>query len=287
MGMRAGALRLAALAAVTLVGTGACALGPARQPAGSEELRPAAAAQGESGASASPGPDQSAGQSSVPSPASTPTAGPTPATGPSTTSPAKPSGCPRGTYQRQVERYLNELGGYGTLTVDGAQSATDCQAIKKFQRRFGISPATGKAGPTTLSVAKRLATTDTSKCHAGTGLTICVDLTLQTVWAVRGGDVVFGPTVTRTGMSGYRTPAGSYRIGWRNRSEWSNPYKVWLPYWQQFHGGMGFHETTTYLHESANGSHGCVNLLHGDAQALWKLGRVGTKVHVFGRRAGT
>jgi lipoprotein-anchoring transpeptidase ErfK/SrfK len=62
---------------------------------------------------------------------------------------------------------------------------------------------------------------------------------------------------------------------------------VWLPYWQQFHGGMGFHETTTYIHNGYLGSHGCVNLLPSAARQLWDLGKVGTRVHVFGRRLGT
>lgn len=286
MGMRAIILRLTAVVAVTLVGAGACALGPTRQPADTD-LQPAAASQGETGASASPGPDQNAPRAPTPTPIPTPTPTPPPTVEPTAGPTAKPHGCPRGRYQRQVEQYLSELGGYGTITVDGVQSAADCKAIKKFQRRFGISPAAGMAGPTTKSVARRLAATDTSKCEAGKGLTLCVNLTLQTVWGMRGGTVVFGPTVTRTGMSGYRTPAGTYRIGWRNRSEWSDPYEVWLPYWQQFHGGMGFHETTTYLHETSIGSHGCVNLLPADAKELWGLSRVGTKVHVFGRRPGT
>ena len=34
-----------------------------------------------------------------------------------------------------------------------------------------------------------------------------------------------------------------------------------LAYWQRFIGGIGFHETTTYLHDGWRGSHGCVNLL--------------------------
>jgi lipoprotein-anchoring transpeptidase ErfK/SrfK len=85
-------------------------------------------------------------------------------------------------------------------------------------------------------------------------------------------------------MSGFRTPAGRYRIGWRNVREWSDPYEVWMPYWQQFYGGMGFHETTTYIHDGSIGSHGCVNLLPGDARRLWGLAEVGTRVHAFGAR---
>ncbi|GAB3947722.1 hypothetical protein GCM10027614_43480 [Micromonospora vulcania] len=95
------------------------------------------------------------------------------------------------------------------------------------------------------------------------------------------------PTVTRTGMSGYRTPSGTYTVNYRNPKEWSDPYEVWLPYWQHFTQGMGFHETTTYLHNKSIGSHGCVNLLHVDAVRMWELGKVGTRVVLIGRRPGT
>jgi lipoprotein-anchoring transpeptidase ErfK/SrfK len=114
-----------------------------------------------------------------------------------------------------------------------------------------------------------------------------VNLALQTVWVLRGGAVVMAPTVTRTGMRGYATPAGTFTINRTNSREWSVPYRVWLPYWQHFFDGMGFHETTTYLHDASIGSHGCVNLLHADAVALWGLAGVGARVYLFGRRAGT
>jgi len=276
-----GALRLVGTAVVVLVGAGACALEAGPRPEGVQVLRPTDPPPG-TGASASPGPGQQV--PTVEKPAG-PVAGPadTPAEKPA----GKPHGCPRGEHQLKVERYLSRLGGYGTVTVDGVQSGPDCKAIKKFQRRFGISPAAGRAGPLTLAVARRVATSDPADCKAGQKLTICIDLTRQTVWVMRGGRVVLGPTVTRTGMSGFATPAGRYRIGWRNPMEWSRPYEVWLPYWQQFHGGMGFHETTTYIHNGWIGSHGCVNLLPADARALWDLGKVGTRVHAFGRRSGT
>ncbi|WP_203781128.1 L,D-transpeptidase family protein [Paractinoplanes rishiriensis] len=201
---------------------------------------------------------------------------------------AAAAGCATGKYQKQVEGYLKKIGGYGTVKVDGKQSAADCAAIKKFQTRFGIKPAAGLAGPTTYDVSKRLASTKTSACKAKkTGITFCIDLTHQTTWVMKNGKVHLKPTVTRTGMKGYRTPAGTFKINKRTKKEWSNPYEVWLPYWQRFIGGRGFHETTTYLHDKWRGSHGCVNLLKADAKAYWNLGKIGSTVKVIGRRPGT
>ncbi|MGW5556002.1 L,D-transpeptidase family protein [Micromonospora sp. NPDC003944] len=285
--------RLVALVVVVLVGASACAFDPQSGGSGGGGAAPAGAAEQATGASDTLGPDQhgrSTPAAPTPKPSRKPTPKPTRTAAPTTTPRSGAptvAGCPQGQHQRAVETYLARLGGFGAVTVDGRQSAADCAAIKKFQKRYGIRPVEGRAGPTTLDVAQRLATTDTARCEAGTGTTFCVDLTRQTVWALRGGKVIMGPTVTRTGMSGYRTPAGTYTVNYRNPKEWSDPYEVWLPYWQHFTQGMGFHETTTYLHDKSIGSHGCVNLLHADAVRMWELGKVGTRVVLIGRRPGT
>jgi|HigsolmetaAR206D_1030411.scaffolds.fasta_scaffold00164_30 hypothetical protein len=294
-------IRLVTLAAVTLSGVGACALDSSAGSPQAGEHRRAGNAASATGASAPPTPRRDRTTPTprktraTPSPRATRTA-PKPATTtprePTRASPTpspsrKPAGCPQGERQREVERYLARLGGFGEVTVDGRQSAADCEAIKRFQRRYDIRPAHGRAGPTTADVARRLAETDTDRCRAGSGTTFCVDLTRQTVWAVRNGKVVMPPTVIRTGMPGYATPTGTYKINFRNVKEWSDPYEVWMPYWQRFVGGIGFHQTTTYLHDMSIGSHGCVNLLPEDARRLWELGAIGTRVYVFGRRPDT
>ncbi|RKN48483.1 L,D-transpeptidase family protein [Micromonospora endolithica] len=287
-------VRVVALAAVMLVGAGACAFDPRADGGRGGGSVPVGAAERGTGASDTPGPDRETRAADTPKPKPTRSrTAPSPrAPEPSRTAPRpRPSpsakGCPQGEYQRAVETYLTRLGGFGTITVDGRQSAADCAAIKSFQRRYDIRPVQGRAGPTTYDVAKRLATTDTDACGAGSGTTFCIDLTRQTTWVMRNGRVLEKPTVTRTGMPGYRTPAGTFRINYRNVKEWSNPYEVWLPYWQHFTQGMGYHETTTYLHDKAIGSHGCVNLLHDDAVRYWKLGKVGSRVVLIGRRPGT
>ncbi len=286
------ATRLVALVVVTLVGAGACAFDPQAEGGVGGGAAPAGAAEQPTGASGAPGPDRSTPAPSKPKPKPTPTRTRPTATAEPTRSAPRPSstpspaGCPQGERQREVETYLARLGGFGTLTVDGRQSAADCAAIKRFQKRYDIRPAHGRAGPLTYAVAKRLATTDTGACGNRSGLTFCVDLTRQTTWVMRDGKVVAKPTVTRTGMAGYRTPAGTFTIDRRNPKEWSNPYEVWLPYWQHFTRGMGFHETTTYLHDFSLGSHGCVNLLHTDAVRYWELGRIGSRVVLVGSRSG-
>jgi hypothetical protein len=221
------------------------------------------------------------------------TTSPTPAPVQTSTSPAPPPPPPPGpcekdgAHQLAVEQAMIKLGNFGNVTPDGKQSKADCDAIKAFQKRFGLSPADGIAGPATGGVAARLAASDPAACGAGGGLVACIDLTNQTTWLMQDGKLSYGPTVTRTGMKGFATRAGKFKIGWRAIKDWSEPYEVWLPYWQSVDGGNGFHETTTYIHNSSIGSHGCINLLHVDAVAYWDRLKVGTPVYAIGRRSGT
>jgi len=279
------AVALAVIAAVVAVGAGANAFGSSRSGVVALELYSAEPAD-TSGADASPGPTPSVAATPSTQPPSSPS--PTPTKSP-TKSPT-PATCAQGDKHRQVEVLLAQIGSFGAITVDGQQSDTDCATIKKFQSRYGISPANGRAGGTTADVARRIAgslgNAERAKC-AASGTVVCVDLTLQTLWVIRDGAVILGPTVVRTGMAGFATPAGTYKINDRNMKEWSDKYEVWLPYWQHFTQGDGFHETTTYIHNSGIGSHGCVNLLRADAKALWNTVGYGTTVKTFGRRPGT
>jgi lipoprotein-anchoring transpeptidase ErfK/SrfK len=220
----------------------------------------------------------------TPTPASTPT--PSRTTKPKPTSTPSPT-CPQGTKQREVETALAKIGSYGAITVDGRQTLADCETIKRFQRRMGIYPIDGRAGPTTADVSARIAATDIGACAAGDQTMACVDLTNQTFYLMKGGTVAVGPTVTRTGMKGFATPAGTFTINDRATTHWSIPYLAWLPYWQHFYNGDGLHETTTYIHNKAIGSHGCVNLLRGDAARAYSLLTIGSKVRLYGRRPGT
>jgi lipoprotein-anchoring transpeptidase ErfK/SrfK len=225
-----------------------------------------------------------------PSPTLTPTPSPTPEP---TVEPspepvvAGPPPCPSGAYQLEVETALAKTGNYGHITVDGKQTAEDCATIIAFQKRMGINPANGTPGPTTKDVSIRIAATDPTQCPVSDAAVACIDLTHQTFYIAKGGQVIVGPTVTRTGMRGWATPSGTFRIANKTAREWSVPFKVWMPYWQRFYFGDGLHETTTYIHNMSIGSHGCVNLLHVDAQAAYQLLGVGSTVHLYGRRPGT
>jgi hypothetical protein len=194
--------------------------------------------------------------------------------------------CRTGPGQLTVEKYIARNPSLGKVIVDGRQtSATECKAVKNFQARFGISPVAGYAGPTTGSVASRLLGAHLSRCKTGTR--VCVDLSTQTFWMVRSSRIVMGPFPLRSGRTGgYQTPTGTFRIGTKKKMTVSSYYGTKMPYWQQFHRDMGFHETPSYLYQGP-GSHGCLNLLRRDAVKLYGLTQRGTTVQIFGRKPGT
>jgi hypothetical protein len=198
---------------------------------------------------------------------------------------ASAAGCsPKtGPYQRQVESLLG-------LKADGVASVADCLAVQKFQTRYGIQPNGGLAGPTTYSVATRLHNANVKGCPAPAhGRKVCVDLSDQVMWVLEGSKRIYGPTPVRTGRKGLTTPSGDFHIGDKKVDTISTIFHVHLPYWERFYRDMGFHQTTTYLYDSAiPGSHGCINLLPADATALFALTTAGTTpVHIFGKKPGT
>ncbi len=188
--------------------------------------------------------------------------------------------CTTGPYQRQVERYLG-------LAVNGRNSAADCARIKAFQKRYGVKPVAGYAGPTTYGLVKRL---KLAKANAGRCVTrskvVCVDLTSQTVWIARNGTRVWGPWPVRSGRNGYETRTGKFRVYRKNIDHVSSIYGTPMPYAMFFSGGQAFHTSDRYLYNSL-GSHGCVHIVPRIARDMWDRVGTGTAVHSFGRKPGT
>lgn len=174
------------------------------------------------------------------------------------------------------------------ITPDGRSSAADCADIVAFQKANGIRPADGRATADTVAVTHRYQTVDLKGCRASRkATTVCVDQSSQTMWVVDEGKTVLGPRPIRTGkkIADDRTPNGSFSVTAKKRHTVSSIYHEPLPYWQQFNGPFGFHQTDSYLYGNS-GSHGCVNMLPTDAAKLFKLTKLGSKVHIFGAKPG-
>ncbi|MGW2641312.1 L,D-transpeptidase family protein [Streptomyces sp. NPDC001348] len=188
-----------------------------------------------------------------------------------------------GPYQRQVERWLKRK-------VDGKQSAADCRAIRSFQKKHGIKPAIGFAGPVTWArmtlISARKNPNAAGRCPVRTHRVACVDLTRQLTWVQKGRKVVFGPVPMRSGRKGYATRAGWHTVYWRHKNHWSTLYNQPMPYAQFFDGGQAFHAVYGSIYTTV-GSWGCVNLELADARRLWGVLRKGDRVFVWGRRPGS
>lgn len=192
-----------------------------------------------------------------------------------------------GPHQKQVEKFLKR-------PVDGKQSTADCKATQKFQKKHGITPTIGYAGPLTwrtmnTMLAQKAAGKNPNKakkCPTDKGRIACVDLTRQLSWIQDGKKLKYGPVPVRTGRNGVETRTGSKKIYWRNIKHWSTIYKVWMPHAQFFDGGQAFHSVTKSMYNPP-GSGGCVNMRPADAKAYWKLLKNGDDVYVYGRKPGT
>ncbi|MFE5936530.1 L,D-transpeptidase family protein [Streptomyces sp. NPDC056470] len=192
-----------------------------------------------------------------------------------------------GPHQKQVERFLG-------LKVDGKQSSADCKAIQSFQRKHGITPTMGYAGPLTWRTMNTMLEQKAAgknpnkagKCPTNKGRIACVDLTRQLSWIQDGKKLKYGPVPVRTGKNGTETRTGAKKIYWRKINHWSTLYHVSMPYSQFFDGGQAFHSTTKSMWNPP-GSGGCVNMRPADAKAYWNLLRNGDDVYVYGRKPGT
>nr|WP_078843143.1 L,D-transpeptidase [Streptomyces albus] len=198
---------------------------------------------------------------------------------------AGPCTAPAGPYQRLVEKFLD-------LRVDGRQSAADCRAIRAWQRHEKLRPAIpGYAGTKTRShirvVGARRDPNAGGRCPEVRDRIACVDLPRQLMWVQQGRKVLMGPVPIRSGKDGRPTRTGWNRISWRNEKHVSTIYKTPMPYAQFFNGGQAFHGVRDDIYDPDGGSHGCVNLTRPDAERLWKTLRVGDRVYIWGRRAGT
>ena len=216
-----------------------------RSPAGAVAGEPPRSVQRnrQRGRAARPGPTSAAGprqprpRRAPRRPTPTPTAPkPTRTTAAAGTGTPTVAGCPQGEHQRAVETYLARLGGFGPVTVDGRQSAADCAAIKKFQKRYGIRPVEGRAGPTT---ARRGPAPRHHRRRAPLQGRHRHHVLRRPDPADRLGDPrrQGGRWRRRSPVPGCpatRTPSGTYTVNFRNPKEWSDPYEVWLPYWQHF-----------------------------------------------------
>lgn len=126
---------------------------------------------------------------------------------------------------------------------------------------------------------------------------IAVNVSTQRAYAFIGGQAVHVALVT-TGMPGFETKTGEYRIGYRKGTEIMDSLTIGIPrddplgyyltdvhFTQYFYPATALHEnywqpTSVFGHVAS--SHGCVGMLYDDAEYFWDFARSGTRVVVYG-----
>lgn len=125
---------------------------------------------------------------------------------------------------------------------------------------------------------------------------IGVNVTTQRAYAFIGGKAVHVALVT-TGMSGYETPLGEFRINYRKEKDIMDSETMGVPhddpegyyledvyFAQYFAPGYALHSNywrpISYFGNVAS-SHGCVGMLYDDAKFFWDFATYGTRVVVY------
>ncbi|MCA1655344.1 MAG: L,D-transpeptidase, partial [Pseudonocardiaceae bacterium] len=110
----------------------------------------------------------------------------------------------------------------------------------------------------------------------GAGVDACIDLSANQSWLISDGAVTYGPVPITHGRSGYRTPPGTFTVGWKDIDHKSSLFDdAPMPYSVFFNGGIAFHEGSL-----SDLSHGCVHLSRAAAKTYYNTLSVGDTVQV-------
>lgn len=110
----------------------------------------------------------------------------------------------------------------------------------------------------------------------GAGVDACVDLSSKQTWLIKDGVVTYGPAPITSGRAGYRTPPGTFKVGWKDIDHKSSEFDdAPMPYSVFFNGGIAFHQGSLSVE-----SHGCIHLSRGAAETYYNFLSVGDTVQV-------
>ncbi|MEG0773510.1 peptidoglycan binding domain-containing protein [Clostridium sp.] len=104
-----------------------------------------------------------------------------------------------------------------------------------------------------------------------------IDLTNQYIWFYKNGTlIVEGNVVTGNVSSNHTTPAGAYKLAYKQKNAiLRGPgYAAPVSYWMPFNGDIGIHDATWRSAFGGNiyktdGSHGCINTPYKVAEAIF------------------
>jgi hypothetical protein len=111
-------------------------------------------------------------------------------------------------------------------------------------------------------------------CSVKTGA--CASLSLRLAWLLKDGAVVHGPVPMEPGDATQPTPAGTFRVAWKDKVHTSSEYGDPMPDSVFFAaGGIAFHAGPL-----DRPSHGCIHLTDADSAVFFDGLPVGAEVEV-------
>jgi lipoprotein-anchoring transpeptidase ErfK/SrfK len=169
-------------------------------------------------------------------------------------------------------------------------------------RKTATTPSSSTTGPAaTHQSAPAVATTSSKQCAGNTlDQLIVVSLSQRHLWVCQNHNTVYDSPVI-TGIAAHAdtvTPTGMYHIygkqtntvltGSDSTGSWNDPISYWMPFLTNQYGTYGFHDATwrpdsafgTIGSDSANASHGCVELPLQTAKWLYNWSHVGTALTI-------
>ena len=136
-----------------------------------------------------------------------------------------------------------------------------------------LGTATAATAAPVLTAAA--APTAVAKMPCAKNVRACVKLSTNQAWLLRDGKVVDGAVPISHGRKGFATPAGTFRVSFKNKDHVSSIYDQEMPYSVFFNGGIAFHQGSV-----RQKSHGCIHLTAPAARQFFAELQPGDRVQV-------
>lgn len=199
--------------------------------------------------------------------------------------------------EKEVKKYVDTLASnYDTVGKPRDFVTTSGLKIKVSGGTYGWEINKSEEVKDLISLIKEKKSTTKEPIYSQKGIShdlndigntyVEVNMSRQHLWFYKNGSLVTdGPVVTGNVSDGCGTPAGVYKLNYKERNAtlkgqgYSSPVSYWMP----FNGGIGIHDANWRSVFGGNiyrtsGSHGCVNSPYSLAQSVYQSIDEGTPI---------
>jgi len=200
----------------------------------------------------------------------------------------------------KVKSYFSDISGkYNTVGKTRSFVASSGNTISVSGGDYGWSINTNKETQDLIAAIKDGKTIDKEPQYSQSALSrasndigntyVEIDMSKQHLWFYKNGSlIVQGDVVTGNVSAGHKTPAGVYKLKYKDKDavlkgqDYASPVNFWMP----FNGGIGIHDASWRNQfggsiYKTNGSHGCVNAPYDLAKTIFENINPGTPIVCF------